>query len=322
VDDVTQACARLVRQGAVPRAELPALEHPDVRRAVEERLAAVGLELASSAYSDHFGVRLSAEACAAPGFDAASNVGLRADACALLVVLWARLVMQKRAATDARQTPAGEGALFPEDRARAARDFTPSVRFETLRREFGHVLGKKTHLQRLLSQLRRLGFVRTRGDVVLAGPFLELGLDGERLVGYVRREVLADLVRGREDGAVDEAAAALDPAARELLAVLSELGQPASRGELARATGRKPLHVSRALRGLVERGLVARVGTRGAARYRAEGGGEERPAAPGDDDDRPAARDDDDRPAAADGDDRPAAAGGDDRPAAAGGEDE
>jgi hypothetical protein len=38
IDSATLICARLLRAGAVPRAELPDLDFPEVRRDVERRL--------------------------------------------------------------------------------------------------------------------------------------------------------------------------------------------------------------------------------------------------------------------------------------------
>src|SRR4051795_1093806 len=140
IDSATLICARLLRAGAVPRAELPDLDFHQVRRDVERRLQAVGLVLATQGYSDHVGIRLSPEVTADSAFDAASNLGLRSDACALLVILWARLVLQKRTATDTRELP-GQEALFAGERAAAARGFRPSVRLEALAREFRAVLG-------------------------------------------------------------------------------------------------------------------------------------------------------------------------------------
>ena len=123
MDDPRLICARLIREGAVARTEARALDHSDVRADVERRLAGVGLSLATSAYSEHYGLRLLPDVAGDTAFDAASNLGLKADACALLVVLWARLVLQKRTATDPRETP-GQASLLPEQRSQQARDFS------------------------------------------------------------------------------------------------------------------------------------------------------------------------------------------------------
>lgn len=261
MDEATLVCARLVREGTVPRSELAALDHPDVRVEVERRLAGVGLALATSAYSEHVGIRLAAEVIGDRAFDAATNLGLKSGACALVVILWARLVLQKRTAHASRETP-GQSELLTSHRADAARQFTPSVRLPALVHEFGHVLGSETHVRSLLSQLRKLGFAGGRGDVVEAGPLLELGVDGERMVSFIRREVLSKLLEEREaTGARDE-----DPGV-PLLAVLERLGGAASISELERETHQDRPPLLRLLRTLIEEGRVRKVGERGAARY-------------------------------------------------------
>ena len=197
MDAAALLCARLLRAGAVPRAELPDLDFPEVRREVERRLEAVGLVLATSAYSDHVGIRLSSAVTSDSAFDAASNLGLRSDACALLVILWARLVLQKRTAADTRELP-GQSALFAGEQAEAAKSFRPSVQLEALAREFRSVLGGRSRILSLVTQLRRLRFLTGQGEVIEAGPLLELGIDGERMIGFIRREVLAKLLDERE----------------------------------------------------------------------------------------------------------------------------
>jgi hypothetical protein len=179
MNPASRICARLIREAAVARSELPELDLPDVRTEVEERLGRVGLVLATSAYSEHVGVRLSPDVTADSAFDSASNAGLRSDACALLVLLWARLVLQKRTATDTREVP-GQGSMLARDSREAAQSYSPEIRLETIFREFEDVLGSRTHLKRLVSQLRRLRFIGGRGDTIEAGPLLELGIDGDR----------------------------------------------------------------------------------------------------------------------------------------------
>jgi hypothetical protein len=262
MDEATLVCARLLREGTVPRAELSPLDRPDVRSEVERRLGAVGLVLATSAYSEHVGIRHSAEVTADDAFDAASNLGLRADACALLVILWARLVLQKRTAHTTREIP-GQAELLGEHRTGATRSFTPAVRFAAIVREFGDVLGSATHIRSLVTQLRKLGFAAGRGDVIEAGPLLELGIDGERMMTFVRREVLAQLLAEREAGAPAED----DDPGVSLLAVLDRLGGSAAISDLERETKEKRAVLKRRLQMLIDEGRVRREGQRGDARY-------------------------------------------------------
>ena len=266
MDAATHICARLLRSGAVPRAELPDLDFPEVRHDVERRLGAVGLVLATSAYSDHVGIRLSPDVTGDVAFDAASNLGLRSDACALLVILWARLVLQKRTATDTRELP-GQNALFTGERMDAARSYRPSVRMEALVREFRTVLGGRSNIQRLVSQLRRLHFLAGHGEIVEAGPLLELGIDGERMIGFIRREVLAKLLAEREQGEDVEEAGALNGLAARVLETLQRLGGPAAMSDLVREIGQRPERLRPVLKELAEAGRVHRTGERGSARY-------------------------------------------------------
>lgn len=267
MDAATHICARLLRSGAVPRAELPDLDFPEVRHDVERRLGAVGLVLATSAYSGHVGIRLSPDVTGDTAFDAASNLGLRSDACALLVILWARLVLQKRTATDTRELP-GQNALFTGERTDAARSFRPSVRLEALVREFRSVLGGRSRIQSLVTQLRRLQFLAGHGEIIEAGPLLELGIDGERMIGFIRREVLAKLLAEREraEGGEDETGS-LNGLAARILETLERLGGPAAMSDLTRATGHRPERLRPVLKELAEAGRVRRTGERGAARY-------------------------------------------------------
>lgn len=245
----------------MPRAELRALDHPEVRREIEERLERVGLVLATSAYADHVGLRLSPSVTADSAFDAASNLGLRADHCALLTILWARLVLQKRTAVDTESAP-GPGPLFPGDRADQARCFTPSVRMETLVREFGKVLGSRTHIKSLVSRLRVLGFLAGHGETIEPGPLLELGIDGERMIGFIRRGVLAELVARKEEPAASD-----DGAEAQVLRVLDELGGDAAMADLVRATGGQRDRLRRILKDLIAAGRVRKSGEHAATRY-------------------------------------------------------
>lgn len=267
IDSATLICARLLRAGAVPRAELSDLDFPEVRRDVERRLQAVGLVLATSAYSDHVGIRLSPEVTADSAFDAASNLGLRSDACALLVILWARLVLQKRTVADTRELP-GQGEMFTSERMEAARGFRPSVRLEALVREFRAVLGGRSRIQSLVTQLRRLQFLSGHGEVIEAGPLLELGIDGERMVGFIRREVLAKLLAERKEaGEGEEENPEIDGLAARILEILERLDGPAAMSDLVRETGARPERLRAFLKDLIAAGRVVRTGDRGAARY-------------------------------------------------------
>src|SRR2546422_6653189 len=126
MDETAQICARLMTAGAVPRIELPQMDHPAVREEVERRLALCGLALASSAYSDHYGIRL---LTGAGDFvqDKPSNLGFDSGTCALITILWAKLALQKRTAADQQITPDRQGDLLDDRRREQAQSFQPSI---------------------------------------------------------------------------------------------------------------------------------------------------------------------------------------------------
>src|SRR5262249_21509242 len=157
MNEVEQICARLFARGALHREEARDLEHPQIRAEVEARLNACGLSLATSAYSNHYGLRLRADVADATVLDATTNLELKSDSCALLTILWARLALPQRTVEDTQDVPNSQSSLLPQDRAAQARSYSQSLRFETLAQEFGARLGGRTRLRGLLSQLRRLG---------------------------------------------------------------------------------------------------------------------------------------------------------------------
>jgi hypothetical protein len=192
---VERSCALLIASGWVRRNDIRELEHPQIRSEVEARLRSCGLSLATSAYSEYYGLRLVSEVCDATVLDTPTNMDLGRDACALLTVLWARLALQKRTAGDTHDTPVMQVSLLPQQRAEQARAYSPSVRFETLVQEFGSSFGGRTRLRSLLSRLRRLGFIIYHHlDDIQAGPLLELGIDGEKMIAFIRSRVLGELL--------------------------------------------------------------------------------------------------------------------------------
>src|SRR5260370_1776620 len=195
MSDAAHICSRLIVAGTLPRKSLPELDHPLVRAEVEKTLADCGLSLASSAYSEYWGIQLSTETADATVLDTATNLGLGVDACALLTVLWARLALQSRTAEDARSAPGQQPSLLSEARAQEAREYRPSIRSQTLEGEFGKQLGGKTRLRALLSLLRRLGLTSSPDLAELSsGPLMELGIDGERMTSFISSRVLCHLL--------------------------------------------------------------------------------------------------------------------------------
>jgi hypothetical protein len=263
MDEAARICARLFASKTCPRQDVRDLEHPAIRAEVEERLRRCGLALATSAYSDHIGIRLAPETTDV--LDVPSNFGLGADACALLTVLWARLALQHRVTEDTKITPDPQLALLPETQTAAAEKYAPTVRFETLVQEFGTQLGGTTRLKGLLAQLRRLRFVSYHHlDAIAAGPLLELAIDGEQMIAFIRSRVLAQFLT-RRDG--PDPGAGADEPTDPVLAAISAAEDPLSIGDLEQRTGMSRTRLRRRLVDLRRAGQLNVLGPRNRTRY-------------------------------------------------------
>lgn len=257
-------CARLIREGSIRRAALPDLDLLEVRQEVEQRLRGVGLVLVFTVYSEYVGVRLSPEVAGDPSFDAPSNAGLGDDHCALLVICWTRLALPKRAR--GAESPEGKLLFFRP----GPRHPPPELSLEVLHRELRPILGGRTHLRSLTAKLRQLNLVARRGEVLLEGPALEVSVDGERMIDFLRGTVVPALLSAEREAPVPGGAKAGPPLAgieAQVIAALRKRGGSAAMGELARALDRPAVRLRKVLKALEESGHVRRTGDRASARY-------------------------------------------------------
>ena len=122
MDDAALLIAELLTRRWLPRS------HPRVKRAlvdaelfaqVEQRLAQSGLRWMDSIYADHVSVALLSAAqngvMGESGLNANNNLELPRDAQALLIVLWALIVLPKRERQTSRvqEADAGQNDFFP-----------------------------------------------------------------------------------------------------------------------------------------------------------------------------------------------------------------
>lgn len=199
--------ARLLASRSLPRTD------PMVRRALvdeafrvdlDARLSAVGLQLIDNPYAAHVAVAL-ADDVHEPVFGAtreyaASNVGLTRDQLALLVVIWALIVLPKRERQINRQKLAddGQGDMFGKDAPLAhGEEVAGALSEASLLADFAPVLGHKTYVQgKLLSRLAQLGFIERRGGMIFEGPLLDVLLDyrlmADRIIYGTLGEVLSE----------------------------------------------------------------------------------------------------------------------------------
>lgn len=176
-DAIAAMLTPFFHKGFVTRREAKGLMNPEHRKEAERRLNGVGLTLAWSPYSRYYGLALAD----GPGdrVERITNMNeLDRNALALLVILWARLVLPQRLAEEGREGGVAE----------------PTVSLDALAAEYGKKLGGR-RFEMYISQLKRLGFLEyTRKDEIKGGPFLDLLGDANKLSSYLRQSTLAKVI--------------------------------------------------------------------------------------------------------------------------------
>jgi hypothetical protein len=171
------------------------------RAELDSRLSACGLKLLDNVYADHVTLALAREV--EPKIFGArdawqnNNVGLARDGVALLVVLWALIILPKRERQEAHQNADEEqddmfGKEKPLPRAEEA---STGIAYKALLADFGDKLGKKTRMDMNLGQLGKLGFIERRGDTIVEGPLLDLMMDTDVLKERIVNGALADIFK-------------------------------------------------------------------------------------------------------------------------------
>lgn len=208
-DAAARLIARLLALRFLPREDAEArrlLVDTGFRDEVEARLAASGLRLLAHPFASHISVALAREQEAAvfEQNDAwqASNIGLPKDAAALLVILWALIILPKRerqlAGNAARSD--GQSELFETVRLTpAAHEASRGIPENVLLEDYGKLLGGRARLQQFaLPQLSRLGFIERRNKVIFEGPLLDLAFDYAEFAPRILEGALSDLLKQRK----------------------------------------------------------------------------------------------------------------------------
>lgn len=197
--------ARLINHRWLPRNDRlvrRALVDETFRQDLDRRLGAVGLRLLDNPYAAHVAVGLAAD-MHEPVFGAsreyaASNLGLTRDEIALLVIVWALIVLPKRERQVTRREldDDGQADLFGTDKPVAHGDSVSAGLSEaSLIADFGGRLGGKTKVRNfMLGKLARLGFIERRNGVILEGPLLDVALDYRMLADRIIHGTLADVL--------------------------------------------------------------------------------------------------------------------------------
>ena len=204
MDDAALLIAELLARRWLPR------NHPRVKRAlvdaelfaqVEQRLAQSGLRFMDSIYADHVSIALLPAAqnsvLGEAGLNTNNNIDLPRDAQALLVVLWALIVLPKRERQTSRmdEPEVGQNDMFPGAKPMpVARLVSPTISYKALLEDYGQQLGKKMRLDGNLKLLERHGFITRKQDEIGEGPLLDVLLDYDVLAPRILDGALADVL--------------------------------------------------------------------------------------------------------------------------------
>lgn len=206
-DPAARLIARLLALRYLPREDAEVrrlLIDSSFRDEVEQRLAASGLRLLAHPFAAHVSIALTRE-CESAVFEQndtwqASNIGLAKDAVALLVILWALIILPKRerqltgeAAQQETQSELFENVKLTPLAHEASRGITQNVLLE----DYGKLLGGKTRIKFSLPQLARLGFIELKNKVIHEGPLLDLAFDYAEVAPRILNGALADLLKKR-----------------------------------------------------------------------------------------------------------------------------
>ncbi|WP_394004274.1 hypothetical protein ACF3M1_04465 [Luteimonas sp. WGS1318] len=204
-DTTASLIARLLAERWLPRddhAVRRVLVDAELRDDLDRRLAAAGLRLLEHPYAAHVAVGI-ARAQEADVFGhgdawAASNLQLSRDTTALLVVLWALLVLPKRQRQITRQDverQQDQEQMFAELKpVPVGAEIVEPVNERTLLADYGDRLGGKQRIQMNLGTLNRHGFIVRRKERIQEGPLLDLAFDYERIAGRVMDGALAFVI--------------------------------------------------------------------------------------------------------------------------------
>lgn len=177
------------------------LSDEQFRVEVDKRLLESGLKLLDNVYADH--VTLALHRAVEPKIFGArdiwqnNNFGLTRDGVALLVVLWAQIILPKRERQETHQNADDDQTdFFEKDRPMPrAEDTSIGISYTALLADFGEKLGKKTRMDMNLGTLSKLGFIERRGDLIVEGPLLDLMMDTDVLKERIINGALADVFK-------------------------------------------------------------------------------------------------------------------------------
>lgn len=213
--DVRILAARLLAHQYLPRQDRlvrKALTEESFRLQLDVHLHGCGLKLIDNPYAEHVSLALERD-MEQPVMGEkegwlSNTLGLDRSALALLVVVWALIVLPKRQRQIERKQLGDDMAqaeMFAQDQPLpVGRCVSAPLNRNTLIADYGEKLGRATRIRMNLGTLARLGFIVQRQDEIHEGPLLDLLFDYTQLAGRVLDGALADLL-GRHLGEILDA---------------------------------------------------------------------------------------------------------------------
>ena len=194
-------CAKLISKKVLPKTDLKDLfRDENLRAQVEELLKSVGLELATHIYTDQVAVKVcngmeSAVFEDGNGGYLTTNIHLSRGAVALLVILWAKLILPKRQMQIERKSPdpTDQISLLKERKSIPQRELI-KLKEETLLADFGEKLGGKTKFATYLGELSRNSFIQRREGIITEGALLDTLIDYGLLASRIIDGCLAEVI--------------------------------------------------------------------------------------------------------------------------------
>lgn len=181
------------------------------REDVLARLKACGLCLLENPFAENVAIGLDESSTqAVMGRDTSyisNTFGLRQDTMALLVILWALLIIPKRQKqiNASNEDDGDQLEFFPSPKLVTEGEYgRPVVKLNALISDFGGKLGKKQRININLGQLKRLGFVSQHNELITEGPLLDLAFDYKHMASRIIEGALADILNDPDHNPVVE----------------------------------------------------------------------------------------------------------------------
>lgn len=181
------------------------------REDVLARLKSCGLCLLENPFAENVAIGLDESSTqAVMGRDTSyisNTFGLRQDTMALLVILWALLIIPKRQKqiNASNEDDGDQLEFFPSPKLVTEGEYgRPVVKLNALISDFGGKLGKKQRININLGQLKRLGFVSQHNELITEGPLLDLAFDYKHMASRIIEGALADILNDPDHNPVAE----------------------------------------------------------------------------------------------------------------------